>query len=90
MIPDQLKSARESYGYIPARLIRVGDDDEAKLTWKSLKLDMEVLDDTFNGQTVLQAHLGADRLLVGAQIAFWWSWVGRRLSRAISSCSGFI
>jgi hypothetical protein len=42
MTPDELKSARESYGYIPARLVRVSDDDAAKLTWKSLKLDMDV------------------------------------------------
>jgi hypothetical protein len=42
MTPDELKSARESYGYIPARLVRVNDDDAAKLTWKSLKLDMDV------------------------------------------------
>jgi hypothetical protein len=41
MTPGELKSARKSYGYIPARLVRVSDDDAAKLTWKSLKLDME-------------------------------------------------
>ena len=42
MTPEELKSARESYGYIPARLVRVSDDGAAKLTWKSLKLDMDV------------------------------------------------
>jgi hypothetical protein len=42
MTPDELKSARESYAYIPARLIPVSDGGSAKLTWKSLKLDMDV------------------------------------------------
>ncbi len=42
MTPDELKSAREKYGYIPARLVPVSDDGATKLTWKSLKLDIDV------------------------------------------------
>ena len=42
MTPEELKSARERYGYIPARSFRVRDDGIGKLTWKSLKLDIDV------------------------------------------------
>lgn len=42
MTPDEFKSARERYTYIPARLVAVSDDGTAKLTWKALKLDVDV------------------------------------------------
>jgi hypothetical protein len=49
MTPDEFKSARESYACIPARLVPVSDDGAAKLTWKSLKLGIEVPHDWATG-----------------------------------------
>jgi hypothetical protein len=42
MTPCEIEAAREKYNYIPARLIRAGDYVAADLTWKSLKLIMDV------------------------------------------------
>jgi hypothetical protein len=42
MTPCEIKAAREKYNYVPARLIRAGDYVAADLTWKSLKLIMNV------------------------------------------------
>ena len=43
MTPEELKAAREKYLYVPARLVRFKDaDGNAALSWKSLKLVMDV------------------------------------------------
>ena len=42
MTPSELKSARETYSYVPARLIRTSDHVAADLSWKSMKLIMYV------------------------------------------------
>jgi hypothetical protein len=42
MTPSEIKAAREKYNYVPARLIHAGDYVAADLTWKSLKLIMDV------------------------------------------------
>jgi hypothetical protein len=39
---EQLRSAREKYDYIPARLVRVADGGTADITWQSLKLKRDV------------------------------------------------
>jgi hypothetical protein len=49
MTPDELKSGREKYTYIPARLVRVSDDSVAKITWKSLTLDVNLPPDWATG-----------------------------------------
>jgi hypothetical protein len=54
MTPDELKSARERYGYIPARLVRVSDDGAAKLTWKSLTLDVDVPSNWATGDLIIR------------------------------------
>jgi DNA invertase Pin-like site-specific DNA recombinase len=38
----ELKAARETYQYVPARLIRAPNDREPDLNWKSLKLVMDI------------------------------------------------
>lgn len=42
MTPSEIEAAREKYNYVPARLIRAGDYVAPDLTWKSLKLIMDV------------------------------------------------
>jgi hypothetical protein len=42
MTPSEIKAAREKYNYVPARLVRAGDNVAADLTWSSLKLIMDV------------------------------------------------
>jgi len=42
MTPSEIKAAREKYSYVPARLIRASDHVAADLSWKSIKLIMDV------------------------------------------------
>jgi len=62
MTPDDLKIARKSYGYIPARLIRVSDDHAAKVTWKSLKLDIDVPHNWATGDPKIRTRYSSQEL----------------------------
>lgn len=62
MTPDEFRSARESYAYIPARLVPVSDDGAAKLTWKSLKLDIDVPHDWATGHPKIRKKYSSLRL----------------------------
>jgi len=42
MTPSEIKAAREKYSYVQARLIRASDHVAADLSWKSIKLIMDV------------------------------------------------
>jgi hypothetical protein len=42
MTPQELKSGRERYGYIPARLVRVNDGIAGDITWGPLTLKKDV------------------------------------------------
>ena len=44
MNPAEFKSARETYCYVPARLIRAHDHESPDFHWKSLDLVMDVPD----------------------------------------------
>jgi len=62
MTPNELKLAREKYGYIPARLVRVRNDDAAKLTWESLSLDIDVPQHWTTGDPLIRKSYSSRKL----------------------------
>ena len=62
MTDNELKSAREKYAYIPARLVSVSDDVAGDLTWKSLKLAMNVPSDWHKGGSEVRAKYSSRQL----------------------------
>jgi hypothetical protein len=55
MTPQELKSGREKYGYIPARLVRANEGSAGDITWGPLTLKKDVPENWQSGGPIFRS-----------------------------------